>query len=35
MEQVENFEKYSETTPESEGVSFTYSASTQRPMMGA
>mgnify|MGYP005883736039 CR=1 FL=1 len=35
MEQVENFEEYSETTPESKVVPFTYSAPTQRPMMAA
>ena len=35
MEQVENFEEYSETTPESKVVTFTYSAPTQRPMMVA
>lgn len=35
MEQVENFEEYSETTPESKVVPFTYSAPTQRPMMVA
>jgi hypothetical protein len=35
MEQVENFEEYSETTPESKVVPFNYSATTQRPMMVA
>ncbi len=35
MEQVENFEEYSETTPENKVVPFTYSAPTQRPMMVA
>lgn len=35
MKQVENFEGYSETTPESKVVLFTYSAPTQRPMMVA
>ena len=35
MEQVENFEEYSETTPESKVVPFTYFAPTQRPMMVA
>ena len=35
MEQVENFEEYSETTPESKVVPFIYSAPTQRPMMVA
>ncbi len=35
MEQVENFEKYSETTPESKGMPFPYSAPTQRTMMAA
>nr|WP_314497624.1 type I restriction enzyme endonuclease domain-containing protein [uncultured Peptostreptococcus sp.] len=35
MEQVENFEKYSETTSESEAVPFTYSVPIQRAMMVA
>ena len=35
MEQVENFEEHSETIPESKTVPFTYSDSTQRPMMVA
>ena len=35
MEQVENFEEYSDLTPESKVISFTYSAPTQRPMMVA
>lgn len=35
MEQVENFEKYSETTSESEAVPFTYSIPIQRAMMVA
>lgn len=35
MEQVENFEEHSETTPKSTVVPFTYSSPTQRPMMVA
>ena len=35
MEQVENFEEYSETPPESKVVPFTYSVPIQRLMMVA
>ena len=35
MKQVENFEEYSETAPESKVISFTESLSTQKQIMVA